>query len=517
MDKLIISGSPHAHGEFNVRKIMWTVVIALVPTLLTSVYFFGLQALSLVLVAVASCLLFEYLVQRFLLKGPVTITDGSAIISGMLLAFNVPSNLPLGIMVIGAFVTIVIAKMSFGGLGKNPFNPALVGRAFLLISFAEPMTSWPRPVPLFGRGVLDTVTGPTPMGMMKEGLHQGMSMDQIMAQVPDYVEMLAGDRGGSLGEVSAIAIILGGLFLLMRRVISWHIPVAFIASAYAFSGILYLANPHLYANPTFHILAGGLLLGAVFMATDMATSPMSKAGMLIFGCGCGFLTILIRVFGSYPEGVSFAILIMNAFVPLINKGFKPKKYGATNKNFNIMAKKSSFKNMTTVLVVVAIIAAAAVSAVFILTKDTIGNQLDKKEAKALEAVLPAFDRAEKEEIQVDGGTITVFKTYNNENTLVGTAVNTFSMQGYSGEIRVLVGILPNHELSGATVLSQNETPGLGTQIAEEPFLAQFKGKNLDEFKLDVQKDGGDVDAISGATISTRAFCDAVLRAFNAVK
>ena len=326
MNKLLqVSGSPHVHGNETVKKIMWSVVIALLPALAVSVYYFGLPVLILTVVSVATCLLVEYLIQRFMLKGNVSITDGSAVITGLLLAFNVPANLPVWILMIGAFVAIAIAKMPFGGLGKNPFNPALVGRVFLLISFPVQMTTWPKPTPVWSFGA-DMITGPTPLGILKEGVKGGMAVQDVMAEMPTYAQMLFGQMGGSFGEVSAIALLIGAIFLLIRKVITWEIPVSFLLTAFLFSGIFYLVDPTTYVNPCFHLVTGGMMLGACFMATDMVTSPTSRWGMIVFGVGCGLLTIIIRLFGAYPEGVSFAILIMNAFVPLINKGFKPRTY-----------------------------------------------------------------------------------------------------------------------------------------------------------------------------------------------
>lgn len=331
MSLLTISGSPHVHGSQSVKKIMWGVVIALIPAMLVSFWYFGIGAILVTLVSVVSCLLFEYLIQKYIMKVQPTITDGSAVITGVLLAFNVPSSLPLWIVVIGALVAIGVAKMTYGGLGKNPFNPALVGRVFLLISFPVDMTSWP--LPGVNRMVLvDAVTGPTALGVVKEGLAKGESISQLASQIPDYTNMLLGQMGGSLGEVSALALILGGLFMLFRKIITWHIPISYLLTVTLFTGILWQINPDKFMDPVFHLLTGGMMLGAIFMATDMVTSPMSGKGMIIFGIGCGILTILIRIWGAYPEGVSFAILIMNALVPLINKGFKPKKFGEVIKN-----------------------------------------------------------------------------------------------------------------------------------------------------------------------------------------
>jgi len=328
MSTLIVSGSPHVHGDTSVKKIMYGVVIAMVPAILVSVYFFGLDALRVLVVSSLACLFFEWVIQKYLIKGPITINDGSALVTGVLLAFNVPSNLPTWILIIGAFAAIAIAKMSFGGLGKNPFNPALVGRVFLLISFPVQMTSWPIPRPLFAGGaVTDAVTGPTPLGLLKDGLKMGKTVPEMMPEMPGYIQELLGNQGGSLGEVSAIALIIGAIYMLGRKIITWHVPVAYLLSVFAFTGILYLIDPALYVNPLFHLVTGGLILGVFFMATDMVSTPLSAKAMIIFGLGCGVLTVIIRVWGAYPEGVSFAILIMNAFAPLINRGFKPKRFG----------------------------------------------------------------------------------------------------------------------------------------------------------------------------------------------
>lgn len=324
MSLLTLSGSPHLQTDRTVRAIMFDVVIAMIPALLVSIWFFGLGAIKVTVVAVVACILFEWLITKYLLKAKSTITDGSAIVTGILLAFNLPSNLPVWMIVVGALVSIGVAKMSFGGLGKNPFNPALVGRVFLLISFPVDMTSWP--VPRYEGylslgGMTDAITGPTPLGLLK-------SMDQVdMAKLPNHIDMLMGNMGGCVGEISAAALLLGALYMLFRKVISWHIPVSYLFGVVLFTGILWLIDPTQNADPLWHIMAGGIMLGAFFMATDMVTSPMSAKGMLIFGVGCGLLTILIRVFGAYPEGVSFAILIMNAFVPLINRSMKPKRFG----------------------------------------------------------------------------------------------------------------------------------------------------------------------------------------------
>lgn len=325
--KLTVSLSPHVNKGDSVQNIMYTVVIALIPAFLVSVYFFGIDAIRAQLIAVAACVFFEWAIQKFLIKGNNTITDGSAILTGVLLAFNVPANLPWWIIVIGSLVAIGIGKMSFGGLGKNPFNPAMVGRVFMLISFPVHMTRWPK-VEVLNFAMTDAETGATPLAIMKEGVANGQPVSKIMDSMPtSYANWMTGEMGGSLGEISAVALIIGGLYLLWRKVISAHIPLSVLGSAALFTGILHLVNPEIYAGPGFHLITGGLILGAIYMATDMVTSPMTPKGMWIYGAGIGIITILIRVWGGYPEGVSFAILIMNAFVPLIDRRFKPRLFG----------------------------------------------------------------------------------------------------------------------------------------------------------------------------------------------
>jgi len=316
MDKLIISPAPHIHGGDSIEKNMMGVIIALVPALLVGLYFFGLGALIVTLTAIVSCVAFEYLIQRFVLKTETSVMDGSAALTGLLLAMNLPSNLPVWIIIIGSLVAIGIGKLTYGGLGNNPFNPALVGRVFLLISFPVQMTSWPLPEPL-SANYSDAATGATTLAMMKSHA----------ADIPSYFDLFIGRMSGSLGEVSALALLAGLVYLLAKKIISWHIPVSILVTVFVFTGILNMVNPELYASPVLHLLSGGLMLGAIFMATDYVTSPMNPRGMLVYGVGIGIITVVIRVFGAYPEGVSFAILIMNAFTPLINTYIKPKRFG----------------------------------------------------------------------------------------------------------------------------------------------------------------------------------------------
>ena len=320
MDKLIVSPSPHLHTKTSTKSLMRDVVIALLPAVVVSVLFYGWSELLVLGVSVASCVLLEYLITKFLLKTTCTIGDWSAVITGVLLALNLPATTPWWVVLIGAVVAIGIAKMTFGGLGQNLFNPALVGRVFLLISFPTYMTDWTKPQGFLTNGFVDAYSGATPLGLAKEG-----GVEAIASL--DYCDMLFLNIGGSAGELSAIALLVGFVYLLARKVIKPYITLSIIATVAAFSGIFWAINPTVYTDPLFNILTGGLLLGAIFMATDYVTSPMSNWGGVVFGIGIGLITMLIRYFGAYPEGMSFAILIMNSVVPLLNKWFHTKKYG----------------------------------------------------------------------------------------------------------------------------------------------------------------------------------------------
>ncbi len=321
-EKLTLAPSPHLSSQASTSRIMQDVIYALIPALAVSVFFFGLPVLIVTGVAVVSCVLFEWLIQKFLFKSDSTISDSSALLTGLLLSFNLPASTPYWIVVIGSFVAIAIAKMTFGGLGKNPFNPALVGRVFLLIAYPVQMTSFPRV-----ERVADAFSGATPLSALKSG---DMSVVDISLS-----DMFIGSIPGSLGEVSALCLILGGVYLLWRKVISWHIPVAVLGTIFCFS-LLYAMGQDgascgsVIMTSSFHVVAGGALLGAIYMATDYSSSPMTHKGMLIYGFGIGLITMIIRLWGAYPEGISFAILIMNAVTPLINKYIKPTRFGKVN-------------------------------------------------------------------------------------------------------------------------------------------------------------------------------------------
>ena len=319
-NKLIVSPAPHVQTAQSTSRIMRDVVIALMPAFVVSIVVFGVDVLRVTAISVAACVAFEYLIQKFMFRGPLTISNGSAVVTGVLLAFNLPASIPWWIVVIGAFVAIAVAKMTFGGLGKNPFNPALVGRVFLLIAYPVQMTTWPMPVT---NGAFDALSGATPLAAVKHG-----------AVGPDVLgvhHLLLGNMPGSLGEVAALALLVGFAYLLWRRVITWHIPVTILVTMAVFAFVVALCTGEtgamLWQLPLFHILAGGAMLGAIFMATDYSTSPMTVKGGVIFAIGIGVITMCIRLWGSYPEGMSFAILLMNACVPLINKYVKPKRFG----------------------------------------------------------------------------------------------------------------------------------------------------------------------------------------------
>ena len=329
MNKLLVSPSPHTHGSESTQSIMRDVLIALAPAMLVSVLASGWSVVVLILASVAACVLTEFLIQKYLLKGPLTICDLSATVTGCLLALNLPPNSPWWLAVVGSVVAIAVAKMTFGGLGQNIFNPALVGRVFLLVSFPVLMTTWDDAGAMFG--IVDAFSGATPLGAVKTELANGMTLSQITADDLSFGQQLFFNLGGSAGELSAAALILGFIYLLCRRVIKATIPVTILCTVFVVSGIFWLANPERFTNPVFNIFTGGLLLGSIFMATDYVTSPMTTKGQIIFGIGIGLITVFVRYFGSYPEGVSFAILIMNCAVPLLNKYCKPHRFGEVKK------------------------------------------------------------------------------------------------------------------------------------------------------------------------------------------
>ncbi len=323
-EHLIVALPPHERSSVSISRIMWAVVLALVPTTVAGVFFYGIRPLVLTLVAVAFAVAVEHLVVRYLFRRETTsITDGSAVVTGMLLAFNVPASLPFWQIALGAVVAVGVGKMAFGGIGNNPFNPALVGRAFLLISFPVDMTTWP--VPGAARLSLDlsAVTGATPLALVKDVGSAGLGQ----VDLPSYLDLFLGNIGGCIGEASALAVIIGGLFLVWRGFIPWQLPLVYLAGLAVVTGVAWVVNPGIYVDPLYHVLAGGAMLAAWFMVTDMTTSPMSLTGRIVFAGSAGVLTGVIRLFGGFPEGASYSILIMNALVPVIDRHIRPRTFG----------------------------------------------------------------------------------------------------------------------------------------------------------------------------------------------
>jgi len=321
---LILSSSPHIKSPETIPTIMFQVCLALLPAVFVGIYSFGAHAAWIILLAIVSAVAFEAAAQKVMGR-PISINDGSACVTGILLALNLPPTVPWWLVIIGSFFAIIIGKQIYGGLGHNPFNPALVGRVVLLISFPAQMTLWAFPShPLFAH-VTDTLSGATPLGWVKTHL---MTHATLPTTLPfNMLQAFIGQTGGCIGEISALALLIGAAFLLWKKIIPWIIPVSFIATVFFITGMFWIINPEHYLNPVFHVLSGGLLLGAFFMATDMVTNPVTKVGMLIFGIGCGLLTSVIRLFGGYPEGVSFAILLMNATTPLLDRWTRPRVFG----------------------------------------------------------------------------------------------------------------------------------------------------------------------------------------------
>lgn len=325
MNRLLVSPAPHIHAAVSTKSLMRDVVIALLPAVIVSVVFYGLGEIVVLGTSVVSCILVEYLITKFLLKKPSTVCDYSAVVTGILLALNLPYTTPWWVVFIGALFAVGVVKMTFGGLGQNIFNPAIAGRVFLLVSFPAYMTNWQMPGGLFG---VDAVSGATPLGLINEGIMNGQTVPEIMsANGLSYSQMLFANIGGSVGEISALALLAGFVYLLVRKVIRPHITLSIWATVALVSLVFWLAAPDWFTDPLFNLLSGGMILGSCFMATDYVTSPMSVKGGIVYGIGIGFITLMIRYFGSYPEGMSFAILIMNSTVPLINMWFHQKKYG----------------------------------------------------------------------------------------------------------------------------------------------------------------------------------------------
>jgi len=314
-DKLLLSTSPHIHKKESIARIIWIVFLSLLPSGIAGIFIFGPRALWIIIACIVTAVSTEVIIMLLRHKR-ITIIDGSAVLTGLLLAYNLPSSLPIWMACVGSFFAIAIAKQAFGGLGRNIFNPALAGRAFLLIAWPKYMVNFTRPF-IYA----DSVTSATPLALIKDG-----KVENIYQMGITYLDLFLGNRGGCIGEVCIICLLAGALFLLLRRIISWHIPLSFIFTLGLLTWLWGGTKPG-EADILFSLMAGGLVLGAFFMATDYVTSPLTRKGQLIFGFGCGLLTFVIRKWGGYPEGVSFAILMMNATVPLLDRFCRPRIYG----------------------------------------------------------------------------------------------------------------------------------------------------------------------------------------------
>lgn len=500
---LTVTPSPHLHSGLTTRGMMGTVFLALLPAVIAATYLFGLPALRVLLICVTGSVAIEALWQT-ITDQQITVRDGSAALTGLLVAFNLPASSPWWLALLGATLAIMVGKQVFGGLGHNPFNPALVARIILLISFPTAMTHWTAPQP--GRFWADAITAATP-------LSETQSTMVLSGHLPQHLSgfsgrYLLGNMSGCLGEVSALLLLLGALFLLWRRVISWHIPVSYLGTVALLSGIFWLIDPSRYPSPGFQLVSGGLMLGACYMATDLVTSPLTARGMLIFGIGCGLITVLIRLFGSYPEGVAFSILLMNAVTPLIDRYVVPRPFGMERSGVAM----NDRLRFVIVLTLITSISGLVLGITERYTRQPITQQHRLAQLQALRAVMPEVDNAPDRDtvtpaMQLSPDAPTPPTTYyrgRRQGQIVAVAFEVVAHHGYGGPIRMMVGIMPDGKLLGVEILQQNETPGLGNRIEEKTFRDQFLGKSLASSRWKVTKDGGDFDQISGATISSRA-------------
>ena len=518
---------PQVRAKRGTREIMLDVIIALLPALCVGVWQFGAQALIPLAVSIVSCVFFEW-AYRKLMKKPDSIGDLSAVVTGILLAYTLPANCKWWLPIIGAFFAIVVVKQLYGGIGKNFLNPALAGRAFLLASYALFMTTWVVPGSLTSVIGADATTMATPLSYMKAG--------EALPQYFTYKSMFLGTMPGCLGEVSALALLIGGVYLLCRKVITWHIPVSFIGTVALLTLIFGSKNGGGYTHVEWmldNLLSGGLLLGAFFMATDYSTSPVTAPGRIIYGVGCGALTVLIRVFGGFPEGVSFAILIMNCCAWMFDSSAsavrtsrprRPLQRLRRKKQRRLlqMAEKTEKKSgggqiikLALVLFAVSAIMALALGLVNELTKDTIAMRAAETTKKAYANVLAADEYTEQADFENDG-TITKLSTATTGGQQAGyVAEATFS--GAQGMITMVVGLDDDYNCTGVYVTKHSETSGLGAKAAdtnEGAWRDNLVGQG-DGMKL--AKDGGDITAISGATITSRAVVTEVQTVINAAK
>jgi len=504
-----VSASPHIRSKRTTRSVMTDVLLALIPACLWGIYRFGWYALCLMVSCMVCSVVCEWAYQKGM-KQEITITDGSAALTGLLLALNMPPDIPLWIPLLGCVFAILMVKQLFGGLGQNFMNPALAARCFLLISFAAQMNSFS----------LDGVSSATPLAQMREGSIVSLS------------DLFFGNTAGVIGEVSALAILLGGMYLLVKGIISWRIPVSYIGSFVLFSGLMGNWNGMWLLS---QVLSGGLLLGAFFMATDYVTSPITGRGKLIYGVLLGFLTSLFRIFGSNPEGVSFAIIIGNMVTPLIEKVTIPKAFGVVKQKKEKQEKEVSKEKTETshkgdqkanlkvvvVLACITLLSGLVLGYFYELTKEPIALQAEKQSQQAYQTVFPEADVFE--ELPFDGEETDTYRlekvfTAKQGDIILGTVVQVISYEGYGGDISLVVGITEDGEITGISFLSLNETAGLGMNAEKDSFKNQFENKKTDAFTVVKGEVSGDneISAISGATVTSKAVTEAVNAALKLV-
>ena len=482
MKELIVSPSPHIRSGNSTQKIMLDVIIALIPAMIASVIVFGPRAMLITAVCVGSCVLLEYLC-RIMMKREQTISDLSAVVTGILLAMNLPVTIPLWVAIFGCFIAIVVVKQLFGGIGQNFANPAIAARVILLASFSGYMTAYTVP---FDHAGVDAVLGATPLTQLASG-----------GEVPSLLHMFLGAKGGCIGEVSCLALLLGGIYLVVRKVIRPITPLIFI-------GTVFLGSFLLGQNPLYQILSGGLFIGAIFMATDYATTPVTLSGKAIFAFGCGLITILIRFYGGYPEGVSFAILLMNILTPQIDKVTRKIPFGAKPGN----PKKLKIKRI--VLSVIGILLAAGV---LVWTGFTLFKQEGYGKAELQEYASAAIPEADALKlIKVSSDDEQLLYAYKAENGAGAALVVTAEGYNKKEPITMMVGFDSNGIIQGVKVIDQHETEGIGSNvIANESFLSQFAGKPVDGLTADV---------IAGATFTSEGIisgCQKAAQLFSSLQ
>ena len=522
--QLTFAVSPHIRSRRTVRGTMAGVLVGLAPAVLVSVYFFRIYAVLLILTCVAASSGTEAIFQ-WLRRKPITLGNLSAVVTGVLLALVLPPRLfPdqvsggsalaaevtwLAVAALGSVVAIAIGKQVFGGLGSNVFNPALIGRAFLMAAFPTFLTTWTWPVSLDAVSVAtgpaaDALSSATPLAAWKFG-----------GQLAPLSRLLLGTTAGSLGETSALALIVGGLFLLAMRYADWRIPLAMLTTVAALTGGLWLLDSGGYAPPPFHLLAGGLMLGAFFIATDPVTTPVTKVGRWVFGTGVGLLVVLIRIKGGLPEGVMYSILLMNSITPLINRYTRPRQFGQ-RRPYRRAERGTTTLHMVLVLSVIGLLAGVSLGAMHLWTRDQVQRNV-KAELEGKIRELFAEGQITSRKLTDE---ITLFEATDAEGATVGYAFLAPGM-GYQGKITLVVGVKPDFkEMVGLAVMPTSETPGLGQRVESEEFRRQFTGLDVSgplELTKGRASAANQISAVTGATVSSTAVVNILNRRLAEVR